>query len=557
MSYAGPRTSCTWWLLLVSSMTLPAAARAEAPAPTRLDDAGVRAASALLAPVELRADLSRLPDTERRALVPLVHAAQVLEALAIRQSWGGNGEVLVRLLRDVSPSAPLRRAAFVASRAAWWDAAGNVPLADGIPPQPPDAGTFYPPDATKAEIESWLAGLDPAERKRASGFYTVVRRTPDGHLAAVPYSVEYQPELARAAALLREAAGHTSSPSLRALLEAQAAAFTTNDYRAAEAAQVALDGPVYAALAPYDTDADGWFGAKAGFISTVGVTDEAATRRLAAVAHELPALQARLPAAETVRARATAPPSPLQVVDVVYASPVFAGLSLPQDPAVIAEKGMRTAVFANTIRARYQATFAPLQRRLFAPGQARFTADDAVLEVGLVRLMDVLGPGPLSSGTTVAAALGPYGGPMLQVQSMLLSLWAHEDLIARGVLPAAGRRAIYPAFVTTALRFMLAGPKSAPGRAYAWILGGLLDAGAVRNTPAGLVVDEPKARAFAEARLREVLARDAAGDAEWAKAQIAAVDSPRPEVEALLTKAAGIPLAVRYTFSAARDIAGP
>ncbi len=125
------------------------------------------------------------------------------------------------------------------------------------------------------------------------------------------------------------------------------------------------------------------------------------------------------------------------------------------------------------------------------------------------------------------------------------------------MLPAEGGRAIYPAFVTTALRFMLTGPKSPPARAYAWILGGLLDAGAVRNTPAGLVIEGPKARAFIEATLREVLARDAAGDAAWAKAQIAAVDGSRPEIEALLRKAAGIPLAARYTFSVARDIAGP
>ncbi len=77
--------------------------------------------------------------------------------------------------------------------------------------------------------------------------------------------------------------------------------------------------------------------------------------------------------------------------------------------------------------------------------------------------MDVLGPGPLPSGTTVAAALGPDGGPMLQAQSMLLSLWAHEDLIERGVLPAEGGRAIYPALVTTALRFMLHRPQVLAG----------------------------------------------------------------------------------------------
>ena len=68
---------------------------------------------------------------------------------------------------------------------------------------------FYPPDATREEVEKWVNGLPLAEREAATGFFTTIRRAPGGGLSAVPYSIEYQGELALAAAHLREAAKAT------------------------------------------------------------------------------------------------------------------------------------------------------------------------------------------------------------------------------------------------------------------------------------------------------------------------------------------------------------
>ena len=79
---------------------------------------------------------------------------------------------------------------------------------------------FYPAGATRDEVESWAKGLPEAERASAMGFFTAVRRAPSGGLAAVPYAVEYQGELAEASRLLREAAALTAAPTLRAFLDA-------------------------------------------------------------------------------------------------------------------------------------------------------------------------------------------------------------------------------------------------------------------------------------------------------------------------------------------------
>ena len=58
--------------------------------------------AARFAPVDLAADLSSLPDNERRALGAL-EAAQVIDALFLRQAWSGNETLLLDLARDGSP----------------------------------------------------------------------------------------------------------------------------------------------------------------------------------------------------------------------------------------------------------------------------------------------------------------------------------------------------------------------------------------------------------------------------------------------------------------------
>ena len=46
--------------------------------------------TARFAPVDLSADLNKLPANERQALSKLVEAAKVMDALFLRQVWAGN-----------------------------------------------------------------------------------------------------------------------------------------------------------------------------------------------------------------------------------------------------------------------------------------------------------------------------------------------------------------------------------------------------------------------------------------------------------------------------------
>ena len=134
-----------------------------------------------------------------------------MDALFLEQVWAGNESMLYSLIeRRITgrpgPAARIRdqQGAVVAARS---QRGRSLPGA----PEKPASANFYPEGATKAEVEKWIESLRGAERANATGFFTTIRRGPDGKLIAVPYSTEYQGELAIAAQHLRAAAAATDA----------------------------------------------------------------------------------------------------------------------------------------------------------------------------------------------------------------------------------------------------------------------------------------------------------------------------------------------------------
>src|SRR5262245_48968190 len=69
----------------------------------------LRTMTARFAPVDIGADVSALPETERRALGALVQAARIMDSLFLRQVWSGNDAMLQWLAREtVTGTGPAR-----------------------------------------------------------------------------------------------------------------------------------------------------------------------------------------------------------------------------------------------------------------------------------------------------------------------------------------------------------------------------------------------------------------------------------------------------------------
>ncbi|HEX3644075.1 MAG TPA: hypothetical protein VHT95_00630, partial [Vicinamibacterales bacterium] len=225
--------------------------------------------TARFAPTEITADLSKLSDADRRVLAKLVEASKIVDGLFLRQAWAGNDAMLVDLARDESPEGRARLHYFLINKGPWSRLDHNAPFVPGAPEKPAGAN-YYPEGASKAELERWIQSLPEAERAAATGFFTVIRRSGPS-FTLVPYNLEYQGALARAAALLREAAQLTKEPTLRLFLTRRADAFLSNDYYASDVAWMELDGDIEPTIGPYEVYEDEWFNYKAAFEAFIAV----------------------------------------------------------------------------------------------------------------------------------------------------------------------------------------------------------------------------------------------------------------------------------------------
>ncbi len=152
--------------------------------------ADLQAKSARFAPTDLTADITALPPNERDALAHMVRAAQVMDALFLEQAWAGNETMLYTLIKDESPAGKARLHEFLINKGPWSRLDHNAVFIPGAPEKPPGAN-FYPEGATKADVEKWIESLSGAEKTSATGFFTTIRRGPDGpvHRGAVQHRV--------------------------------------------------------------------------------------------------------------------------------------------------------------------------------------------------------------------------------------------------------------------------------------------------------------------------------------------------------------------------------
>ena len=534
---------------------------AAAPLPDR---AALLRADARYAPVELAVELSALPASERAALAKLVLAGRELDARYLRQVWAGNPGLLRALAADASPLGRARLGAFLRNQGPWDGLEGDRAFLPGVPAKPAEA-SYYPAGATREEVERFLAGLTPAAREEAAGFFTVLRRTPAGGIAVVPYAVEYQPELARAAALLREAAALTADAKLRRFLEARAAAFLSNDYYASDVAWMELDGAVDPTIGPYETYADGWFGAKAAFEAFIAVRDDAETAKLARFEGELQGIEDALPIDAAMKNPKLGALAPIRVVNQVSNHGEAAGgvqtaaYNLPNDERIVAEKGAKRVMLKNVQRAKFEKVLLPIARvALSREDRANVAFDPFFTHILMHELVHGLGPGAITVGgraTTVRAELQDLYGTIEEAKADVGGLFALAKLLDEKKLDASYARTLWPTYVAGMFRSLRFGTGDAHARGMAIQMGWFLDAGAVRARPDGtFAVDAAKARAAATSLTREIMTIQGRGDRAAAKALLDRYGAVRPEVTRVLARLGGVPVDIAPRFVTAEEL---
>ena len=524
--------------------------------------------TARFAPADIGADLTALPENERQALARLVEAARIMDGLFLRQVWSGNAALLESLARQAVAGGDAADALhyFLINKGPWSRLDHHKPFIPGVPAKP-ESANFYPAGATKEEIQKWLDSLSGSAKTAATGFFTTIRRGPDGRFMSVPYSVEYQGELTLAASLLREAAQLTAQPTLKTFLTSRADAFVSNDYYASDVAWMELDASIDPTIGPYEVYEDEWFNFKAAFEAFITLRDEAESKKLQVFGAELQGLEDALPIDPALRNPKLGALAPIKVVNVVFTAGdanrgvQTAAFNLPNDERVVKEKGTKRVMLKNVQEAKFRMALQPIAKVALPEAQQKNVAFDAFFtHILMHELMHGLGPHNISVGgrqTTVRQELKETYSAIEEAKADVSGLWALKQLADQGKIDKEIARTMYTTFLASSFRSIRFGINEAHGRGIAIQLNYFLDQGAFVVGPDGrFTVDEAKIGAAVTSLTRDIMTLQSEGSYQKAKALIDTLGVVRPQVQQVLDRLTGVPVDIEPKFTTAATL-GP
>ena len=544
--------------LLACAAVFVRAQEARVPATQTLQQMAAR-----FAPTDISADLSKLSDADRRVLAKLVEASKIVDALFLRQVWAGNDAMLADLARDQSPEGRARLHYFLINKGPWSRLDHNAVFVPGAPAKPAGAN-YYPEGASKADLERWIQSLPEAERTRATGFFTVIRRAGNA-FTAVPYDVEYQGELARAASLLRDAAQLTKEPTLNAFLTKRADAFLSNDYYESDVAWMELKGAIEPTIGPYEVYEDELFNYKAGFEAYVTVQDPVETAKLQKLAAELQDIEDHLPIDPKQRNPKLGALAPITVVNEIYASGdgnrgvQTAAFNLPNDERVVREKGTKRVMLKNVQDAKFAGTLLPISKIVLPPAdQAALSFDAFFTHIVVHELMHGLGPHSITVNgrkTTVRQELKETYSALEEAKADISALFAIQHMIDKGVMPKSLEHSLYTTYLASAFRSIRFGVNEAHGRGIAIQLNYLLDQrGFLVNNDGTFTVNTGRVKEGVAGLTRDIMTIQAEGNYDAARALGEKMGVVRPPVQKALDKLQAIPVDIEPQFVTAEAL---
>jgi len=409
----------------------------------------------------LVADLSQLSDGQRRMLVLLIEASQIMDDLFWRQAYGENYQ---EWLASIGVDDARR---FAEMNYGPWDRlADEAPFMPNVGEKP--LGTrFYPADMTKDEFEA-------ADLEGKTGLYSFIRRNEVGELIVVPYHIEYREELEQAAMLLRRAADLAEHRGFADYLRLRADALMTDDFQESDLAWMDVKtNPIELVIGPIETYEDRLFGYRAAYESYVLIKDQEWSETLAKFAEFLPELQRGLPVDEVYRSETPGTDSDLNAYDVIYyaghsnAGSKTIAINLPNDEDVQLQKGTRRLQLKNAIQAKFEKILEPIAGVLIDEAQRRHVTFDAFFaNIMFHEVAHGLGiKNTIDGSSTVRAALLDVASSMEEGKADILGLYMITSLNESGELGAADLMDNYVTFMAGIFRSVRFGASSAHGKA--------------------------------------------------------------------------------------------
>jgi hypothetical protein len=512
----------------------------------------------------ITASTAHLAPSDRKALKTVIAAAKELDPLYLRQVWEGNAALRTRLAADDSRRGKLIFSLFKQNAGPWMRLDKDAPFVEGVPAKPATAG-FYPADMSREEFESWVKTLSAADRARAVGFFTVIRRDASGKLQMVPYSEAYREFLEPAGRLLKQAADQTLNASLRKFLNLRADAFKSDSYYESDVAWMDLQSPIELTIGPYETYEDELFSYKAAFEAFVTVRNDAETNKLTKFSGFLQELENNLPIEAKYRNPKLGAMAPIRVVDQVFASGdarrgvMTAAFNLPNDEKVIAEKGSKRVMIKNVQEAKFQKVLLPISQVVLEAKQLKQVAFSAFFtHILMHELMHGIGPHAITvdgAPSTPRAALKELHSAIEEAKADITGLWAMQYLIDKGAIDASMQSSMYTTFLASAFRSVRFGINEAHGKGIALQFNYLMDEGAIAHDEktGKFEIVTSKIRPAVTKLTAELLTLEAEGSYAKADALLKKYAVVRPAMEKSLAQLGAIPVDIQPRYPLAGE----
>lgn len=457
-------------------------------------------------------DLSEITDNGKEVLNLYRFIADEIDAIYWEQYFGSKNTLLEGL------TDPAQKA-FAEINYGPWDRITGKSFVEGYTDCPPGAG-FYPADMTAQEF----AALDnPAKNSP----YTLIRRQTDGSLKTVWYHDAYKEHIDKIVNYLKAAADITIKPSVKEYLLSKAKALQTDNYYESSIAWLDMDdSKMDLVVGPNEAADDQLLGIKRSYEAFVLLKNQARTDELMKYVSRIEEFQQDLPGDPAYKTFQPGTGSNIFSCNALYyAGKANAGikviaLNLPFDADVQRDRGTRTILLENVIKAKNNHILNPSGLVLLEPEFAEHMSGDAFFwnnvfrEVahglgvketidGVVSVEDALGSAALTFEEIKANAAGVLLVSKLQKHYDIHNLFTREDALTT--------------FFISLVRSERFGEGSALGRANIIIYNYLQEAGAFQRKASGkYILDYTKMEAALSDLTALVLKTQATGDKAFA-----------------------------------------
>jgi len=511
---------------------------------------------------ELEWNRDPITDSHRAMLKELIAAADLMDEIFFRQVSHRNVQLRTDLSKSDDPGAADIAHYFRIMYGPYDRLDHNRPFINV--PRKLKGATFYPANMDKAEFEKWIEE-HPGDEEAFRAPFTVLTRTKEKRLAAVPYSEHYGEWLEPAAEHLRTAASHCENPSLKKFLESRADAFLSNDYFRSDMDWVNVkDHVIDVTIGPYEVYEDELLGYKAAFEAYICIRDPEQSARLEEIKTHLPEMETNLPIPEEHQNKNRGAKSPVAVVDLIYsAGDARAGVqtlafNLPNDEKVREHKdgGAKKVILRNMMHGKYDVIMKRIAPIVTTGDQVeKVTFEQFFSHTLMHEISHSVGPGTIvkdGKTTEVSKEIKELYPTIEEAKADTLGMYNSMFLIGKGFFPEEVRENVWVTFMAGTFRSVRFGATEAHGKANVIIFNYLVEKGAyVHDAQTGrFSVAFDKIDGAVRDLAHDLLMLEALGDYDGSKAFIEKYGTMSPEMKALVDRIneADIPVDIEPVF---------